>query len=238
MHFYIVVEKEDLQSYLVNNPQIDRDRFLVLPESDKGIAYVRNFCKDHSTEAGYDYHWQIDDNIKRFKKRVGGKNIIKSPHVVLSEAEEYVFQYKNIGIAGLKHACFAFSAKEDYGINQQIYTCMLVNNMVDIRWRPDCIEDTDYSMQVLTAGYCTILFNRLIMDKATSMSQTGGNTEISHAGDGRLKRSLVLQKLWPNIFRLGTRKDGSAKVNPSRIWKSFKQRPILIDKTVTDRVPL
>lgn len=236
IHFYVVVEKEDFEEYLVNNPMIGDARFLILPKSNQGIAYARNFCKDHATEAGHSYHWQMDDNLKRFKKRVAGKNMIKSPFVVLEEAEEYVFKHRNIGIAGLKHACFAFSAREDLGINQQIYTCMLINNMIDKRWRNDCVEDTDYSMQILTAGYCTVLFNRLVMDKATTMSQSGGNTEISYSGDGRLKRAEGLMKNWPNIFKL--KKDGSGRINPARIWKSFKQRPILKDASVTDRVPL
>jgi hypothetical protein len=225
-----VIEKEDHADYVMNNPVVTHDRFLILPKSNQGIAYARNFCKDHATEEGHCYHWQIDDNIKRFKKRVAGTNMIKSPFVILEEAEDYVLKHKNIGIAGLKHACFAFAAREELGINQQIYTCMLINNMIDKRWRSGCVEDTDYSMQILTAGYCTVLFNRLIMDKATTMSQSGGNTEISYAGDGRLKRAEGLQKLWPDIFKLGTRKDGSTKVNPSRIWKGFKQRPILKDE--------
>ena len=178
---------------------------------------------------GHDYHWQIDDNIKRFKKRVGGKNMIKSPHVILSEAESYVMKYKNIGIAGLKHAAFAFSAKEDYGINQQIYTCVLVNNHFDFKWRAGCVEDTDYSMQVLSSGLCTVLFNRLVMDKVTTLKMTGGNSEIEYGNQGRAKRAEGLQMLWPNIFKTKIDKDGQARVKPSRIWGKFKQKLLLKD---------
>lgn len=227
VHFYLVVEKEDLQDYLDCNPQIKKDSYLVLPESDKGIAYVRNFCKKHAQDAGHDYHWQIDDNIRRFKIRIAGKNVIKAPQVVLMEAEEYVQEYSNIGLAGLKHAAFAFAARDDMSFNQQIYTCMLINNHSDIKWRDNCVEDTDYSMQILTAGYTTVLFNRLIMDKATTGKMKGGNTEISYGGDGRKKRSEGLQKNWPNIFKTKIDGNGETRIKPSRIWKSFPQRPRL-----------
>ena len=53
------------------------------------------------------------------------------------------------------------------------------------------------------------------------MSVKGGNTEISHAGDGRRKRAEILQNYWPGWFKI--KEDG--RVAPSRIWRTFTQQP-------------
>ena len=173
---------------------------------------------------GEKYHWQIDDNISSFKRRIDKKNVKDDPFVCLSGVENYVDKYKNIGAAGLKHVLFAWSAKDTKAFNSQVYSCVLFNNALDLWWRDELIEDTDYSLQILFANYCTVVFNRLIIDKATTMKMKGGNTEISHGGDGRRKRSENLQKQWPGIFKL-TEQYGRVKVKPSRIWRTFKQRP-------------
>ena len=43
-----------------------------------GPGRARNWCWDHSISIGADYHWQIDDNIKDFRIREDGKNVIKN----------------------------------------------------------------------------------------------------------------------------------------------------------------
>tara|TARA_Y100000310_G_scaffold325015_1_gene387813 strand:+ start:1762 stop:2559 length:798 start_codon:yes stop_codon:yes gene_type:complete len=222
IRFYIVIEPQDLKKYL---KKYLKKQIVVLDKNNKGIAYVRNFIKKHSISKGEKYHWQIDDNIRFFRKRIDNKNIKINPSENFTEVEEYLFSYKNIGALGLKHTMYAWSAKDSISFNQQIYSCGLFNNSLDIWWRDNLIEDTDYSLQILFKNYCTVMFNRLIMDKAASMAMKGGNTEISHGGEGRRKRSEELQKQWPGIFEL-TEQYGRVKVKPNRIWQKFKQRPV------------
>jgi len=218
--YTLVVEPQDVHDYCKHN----NADMLKIDKNDMGIAYARNFIKKYSTAMGEKYHWQIDDNISSFKRRIDKKNVKDDPLVCLSGVENYVDKYKNIGAAGLKHVLFAWSAKDAKAFNSQVYSCVLFNNALDLWWRDELIEDTDYSLQILFANYCTVIFNRLIIDKATTMKMKGGNTEISHGGDGRRKRSENLQKQWPGIFKL-TEQYGRVKVKPSRIWRTFKQRP-------------
>jgi hypothetical protein len=106
---------------------------------------------------------------------------------------------------------------------------MLLNNSTGCAFRNGPVEDTDYSLQMLTKKYCTLLFTMLIMNKATTDTMKGGNTEITYSGDGRLQRSLKLQELWPNAFKI-VEKNGKSRIAPSRIWNTFEQIP----KRVTD----
>jgi len=73
--------------------------------------------------------------------------------------------------------------------------------------------------------WCTVLFHRLLIEKAVTMKMKGGNTEIEYGGIGRLKRTLELQRYWPGVFKF-TKQYGRVKVLPSGIWNKFSQRPI------------
>jgi hypothetical protein len=231
LHFYVVIEKEDFESYIESEKFcISESQILVLPSSNQGIAYVRNFCKDHATKAGHEYHWQIDDNIKAFKKMIDLKKVATQSLELFREVENYVGRYSNIGIAGLKHIAFAFAAKDTFSLNKQCYSCVLVKNSIDIFWRKGLVEDTDYSLNLLSKGFCTLTFNRLVIDKAATLKMKGGNTEIEYSGVKRLKRALGLQAMWPGVFKIVTLGDLRVKVKPSQVWKQFKQQPLLIEE--------
>ena len=219
--FYVVVEPQDAEDY---HKEYSENQIVVMEKNNQGIGYVRNACKKHSISIGADYHWQIDDNIKDFRIRENNKNVVKNTRNVLSAAENYISHFDNIGAASLSHTIFAFARNTHISINRQAYSCMLINNKLDIWYRNDCIEDTDYSMQVLTEGYCTILFNKLLMGKAATGQYKGGNTDTVHAGDGRLIRSRKLQEYWPGAFKVVKKKE-RWHVAPSRVWDRFPQMP-------------
>lgn len=221
LDFFVVVEPQDADDYkLMFRPE----QILVMPENDKGIAYVRNFCKDHAKENGHTYHWQIDDNIKSFALRQDDKNVKCNAGDALAIIEATVDEFDGIGAAGMKHQAFAFAERNDIGYNRQVYTCMLLSTEPPARFRDGLIEDADYNLQILFDGYSVLLFNRVVMNKTTSMVLKGGNTEISHANGGREKRAIATQAQWPDVFSLKESKDGP-RLAPSRIWSTFQQRP-------------
>ena len=217
--YYVVVEPDEYDQYkeVYNKGSL----LLKLPKKNQGISYVRNFIKEHSKECGWDYHWQLDDNIRDFRIRKNNKNVKQSPLNLLSASENFVKPFNNIGILGLCHVAFAFARNHYVDINKQVYSCVLVNNNVDVQWRPDVVEDTDYSLQVLDAEYCTLLLNKFLIGKETTSKNSGGN---ENTDEFRMKRSLGLQKHWPGAFKI-TEQYGRVKVLPSRIWQKFVHLP-------------
>ena len=213
LNYFMVVEPQDYESYL--------EVFVKMPLNDQGIYYVRNFCKAHSALNDWEYHWQVDDNIKDFRIRVNNKNVKHSAKNILSAAETYVREYDNIGILGLCHVGFAFARNNEVDINKQVYSCVLVNNFVQVHWRDEVVEDTDYSLQVLEKGWCTLLLNRFCIGKETTSTNSGGN---DNSDEWRLKRSLGLQKYWPGAFKI-TEQYGRVKILPSRIWSRYTHLP-------------
>jgi hypothetical protein len=219
MDFRVVVEPQDAKLYI---EKYGDDKVLVMTENNKGMAYVRNWIKQYSISRRESYHWQLDDNIKNFKRRVDGKNIKCSPSPLFDEIEEEVDKYTNIGIAGMRYDLFAFSYKKYYSNNVQISSCFLFNNALDIWWRPALVEDTDYALQVLELKYCTLMFNTLLIEKAKTMSLKGGCTDSEYVGDGRANNMRGLQAQWPGVFEL-VNKYGRTTIKPSRVWGKYKQ---------------
>jgi ParB-like chromosome segregation protein Spo0J len=223
--FYIVVEPQDRNSYV---QEFGPDYVLTMEENDRGIAYARNYCKDHSISQGDPYHWQIDDDLKNFLFRSDSKNTACAPREVLCPVEDYVDSYGNVGMAGLKHSLFAWSAKKEIEFNKQVCTCGLFNNSVDAKWRDGVIEDTDYSMQVLSLGWCSVLFNRLLYDPPPASTNSGGNNASGHY-DKYLSLLEGLQARWKaddgsDLFSI-VEKKGEPRLKSNRVWMRFKQQP-------------
>lgn len=224
--FYLVVEPQDEKLYLKN---YDRNKILVMHENDQGVSYARNWIKKYSTLRGEEYHWQIDDDIRHFKRRINNKNVNSNPLDILIEAENEVTKYSNIGAAGLSSFVFAWAAKEDIKINKQVYTVMLLNNSVPVEFTKDTIEDLDYSLRVLYAGWCTLFFTRIMFESMPTMKQKGGNTDGHFANNGRHALYLQIMKDFPGWFEFKSKptKAGVLAAKPSRIWKIFTQQPVL-----------
>jgi hypothetical protein len=218
--YTLVVEPQDEKAYREQFPSSD---IHVLDKNDMNVAYCRRSIKARSLSLGEKAHWQLDDNILSFRRRVGTRNKVTNVVEVLPAVEDFCDKFSNIGIAGLSYATYAFSAKQDVSINRVISSAQLIFNQVPVQWRDGVIDDTDYSLQVLKNGYCTLLFNRLLCDKAATESFKGGLTEFYQSG-GRVAQWKRLCVLWPGWFRV-TKQGNRYKLHPSRIWQSFPQRP-------------
>mgnify|MGYP003131623790 CR=1 FL=1 len=218
--FYIVVESQEKDSYI---EKYGKDKILVLPFQDvSSPSPIRTWIKQHSTQAGDKRHWQIDDNIRKIYKFDKGKANPVDALTALSESENFVDQYRNIAIAGLKSKAYGFNITAPYKINQQVYCCVLVQNDTDLFWRTKTpCEDTDYSLQVLASGLCTLLIQVYQIDKIRTGAMKGGNS-THYANDGRVQRVRELQRLWgDNIVKL-TRRYGRPQQNLSHVWAKYK----------------
>lgn len=230
--YKIFVEPQEQEVY----QHIYPGRCVILDKNDQGVAYVRSWIKTYSRDRGEPFHWQLDDNIQGFLIRKGTANKKSTGLYNLTQVEMTCSKYRNIGLAGLIHNMFAFSHRQAIGLNKQVYTCILVNNSLNIFWRKGVVEDTDYSLQVLMyqrRQWCILAFHRLLVVKPVTMSMEGGCTEFeygpdsTYGGDGRKARAEGLQRMWPGWFKT-TFQYGRVKMLPSQIWRQFTQQPIRI----------
>lgn len=213
---YVVVEPDEIEDY---KNHLDLEFASILPldmsfkdrydtfsdigrENGTGPGPARNFAWEHSIGLGAKRHWVMDDNANegffwlyqnyKIKMRTGG---------FLLAMEDFVDRYDNIAIAGMNYSKFC---KENdkvpaYVQNTRIYSFLLIDNDLDMRWRGRYNEDTDLSLRVLKRGLCTVQFNVFLAGKVTTQRMSGGNTEEFYNKEGTRNKSDMLKQMHPDV---------------------------------------
>jgi hypothetical protein len=215
--YAIIVEPEEFDAYA---GQVGRDKVLALPPEYKerydtcdglgdqvrtGPGAARNFAWDYSQHVmGATRNWVLDDNIASFNRLNENLMVKVTSGAIFAAAEDFVDRYLNVAIAGFNYDFFA-KAKEPlppYVLNTRIYSCMLINNGLPMRWRGRYNEDTDLSLRALKMGLCTVQFNAFLQEKATTQTMKGGNTDEFYAKEGTLPKSEMLARLHPDVAKV------------------------------------
>jgi hypothetical protein len=214
--YRIVVEASEADAYrsvieggdvLVLDPAYQRayDACDTLGETmPKGSGPARNFIWDHAIASGASHHWVMDDNIRGFGRYHRNDQILVSDGTVLRCMEDFVLRYTNIGMAGPNYMFFVKRKQPripPFYLNTRVYSCNLIRSDVPFRWRGRFNEDTDLSLRLLKAKWCTVLFNAFLQYKVRTMSMKGGNTDTIYV-DGTLAKSRMIVDLHPDVARL------------------------------------
>ncbi len=210
--YKVVVEPQEADAYA---DAVGPDRVLILPFSNlgKGSIPARNWIWDHAKEQGVERYWTFDDNIKALYRFNNNLKVPIADGTILAVMEDFVERYKNVPIAGMNYFMFASRKTKmpPYYLNTRVYSNMLIQTGLDLRWRGKYNEDTDLSLRVLKDGLCTVLFNAFLIEKTTTMTMKGGNTdELYKQGegfDGRLAMAESLKEQHPDVTTV-TRKWG------------------------------
>ncbi len=204
--YRLVVEPQEFDKYA---EFISPSKILQLPFSDLGQGSIpaRNWVWEHAISEGHERHWILDDNIQGFYRLNNNLKVKVLDENPLLPAEGLADQYENVALAGLNYEFFA-PRRENHPPfiqNTRIYSCILIQNSIKERWRGRYNEDTDLSLRVLKAGYCTVLLNAFLCKKVQTMKMKGGNTDELYKGDGRLKMAESLRDQHPDVVTI-TRK--------------------------------
>lgn len=221
--FRVVVEPQEVSAYAeVAGPE----RVLALPESGRGLTFSRNWIKAFATAEGAARHWQFDDDIRGMTRLYRGSRVKCSSLSAIAAAEDFVDRYENVGLASFNSEFFVPATNgvtqqkwPPFYLNSRCYTVFLVSNLMPINFRGRYNEDTDMSLQVLSAGLCTILFNAFLIITPATMTATGGQTSI-YVNDGRLKMSRDLQQRWPHVVET-RRRFGRPQHYVKNHWRGF-----------------
>tara|TARA_R110000803_G_scaffold95058_1_gene162805 strand:- start:11 stop:841 length:831 start_codon:yes stop_codon:yes gene_type:complete len=202
--FYLVIEpqeEEDYRSEWVNA------NILVTPFSNlgNGSIDVRNFVWQHSINNGFKRHWILDDNLEGFHRLNNNMKPKVTDGTIFKCCEDFTERYENVPISGMNYYSFCKTTDKvpPYYLNTRIYSCILIDNSLEFRWRGKFNEDTDLSLRTLKSGYCTILFNAFLVGKVTTMRMKGGNTgEVYGDTDNRREFAESLEKQHPDVVKV------------------------------------
>jgi hypothetical protein len=202
LDFKIVIEESDKENYAKWDRYLHVGNFV---NDTKCSIPVRNYIDEICQSEKY---WLIDDNIEDFNYLTdNNKYVCRSP-VMFRAAEDFCNRFSNIGQAGFNYYSFAkkTEAVSPIYLNTRIYSCTLMyKNVENVRvhgklWRGRYNEDTDLSLRILKAGYCTVLFNSFLAGKITTQRVSGGNTDNVYIdNDDRRKFAESLKKQHPDL---------------------------------------
>jgi hypothetical protein len=234
--YKIVIEPQEYELY---NKYIHSDKILTLPTSylglNQGSIPARNFVWWHSKESGVKRHWILDDNITSYKRYIDGQKMYVKNGLVFRALEDYVDRYDNVKMAGHNYTMFAVSLNTKLPpitLNTRIYSSILLSNDIfpHFTWRGKYNEDTDLSLRILKNGYPTILFNCILADKLTTLTQKGGNTNtIYNEKNALYKKARSLEKQHPDVTKI-VQKFG--RVHHQVDYSGFKQLTLQYNKDI------
>lgn len=201
--FRVVVEPQEYDDYAA---VIAPEHILELPFSELGEGSIpaRNWVWQHAVDAGADRHWILDDNIEAFNRLNRNTKYEVETGAVFQAAEDFVMRYANVPMAGFNYYSFCKTTEPvpPFYLNTRIYSCILIDNGLPFRWRGRYNEDTDLSLRVLKAGYCTVLFNAFLAGKVSTMRMKGGNTDTIYREDGLRQKAESLQQQHPDVVQV------------------------------------
>lgn len=213
-NFKIVIEEYEVDLYIQYG--VDKEDILVFTQEEKdyvteegdgGSIPVRNFCKNHSFDNGYEFYWIIDDNVNGFYRFYKNTRLqVKSP-VVFRSIENYLDRYKNLKMTGMNYFGFCPNVSKRRLCcqeNSRVYSITLLSNTI-YNWRGIYNEDTDLSLRLLKMGYPIRYFNHFLGNKMTTKSIKGGNTDTIYKDDGLQKKLESLIKQHPDVVKGGHR---------------------------------
>jgi hypothetical protein len=199
--FRLVVEPGEADHYAA---AFGQGNVLVLPRDGMRAPRSRNWIKELATAEGHERHWQLDDNMRGFKRQYRGKRIRCPAGYALRVVEDFTDRHENVALSAPTYTFFGWPELPPFQVNCHVYSCVLVNNAIPHRWRLFLNDDTDLCLQVLADGWCTVLVNAVQVNKMRTMTMKGGNTDL-YQGTGRLKMAEMLAAHWPDVARVGWR---------------------------------
>ncbi len=211
--YRIIVEEPEFDLYAA---EVGADKLLILPPryieeydafddlgttKSKGPGPARNFAWDHAISEGAAWHWVMDDNFEHFYRMNRNTRIVCETGSVFRAAEDFVERYENVAVAGFNYQGFAkaVDALPPYVLNTRIYSCLLIRNDIQYRWRGRYNEDTDLSLRVLKDKWVTVQFNAFLCGKVATQRMTGGNTREFYEIEGTLNKSRMLAAMHPDV---------------------------------------
>jgi hypothetical protein len=202
--YKIVIEPQEFEQYA---SVIDKNKILVLPFSNLGQGSIpaRNWVFEHSKNNGFARHWILDDNIDGFVRLNRNRKLKVESCATFCAIEDFVDRYENVKMAGMNYRYFAPERVQQpaFYLNTRIYSCILLSNDIEHRWRGRYNEDTDLSLRLLKDGYCTLLFNAFLCNKVGTLQMKGGNTDTVYAtNDKRREFAESLVRQHPDVAKV------------------------------------
>jgi hypothetical protein len=222
LEWYYVVEPQEQAAYAALMPV---DRLIVLPDNNKGIAFVRNFILDRCRTSGSPWFWMLDDDITGFYRVEHRRNVRTSITTVLEQAEASIAALSDrfsVGQYALEYQQYAWSSTKKYRVNSYCDVCVAINTAVKAAYREyvNLKEDRDFTLQVITSGFSSVRVCDLAFSAPKNGSNAGGLKPVYGTPDRESTANRRMVELWGNtICKIVVKKNGREDVKID--WSRF-----------------
>jgi hypothetical protein len=216
-----VVEPHEFTDYAA---LLGRERVMMLPSSDRGLAYVRSWILNYCKQQGIGWYWMLDDDITGFFVVKSKRNVRTPLKDVFARAEKNINDLSarlTLGQIGLEYQQYSWSAGKKYRQNSYCDVCVAINSAVGAKFREETglKVDRDFTLQVITSGYSTVRICDIAFSAPKNGSNAGGLKEVydtpgQEAADGR-----KMIDLWGDTCTPAVKKDGREDVKIN--WGKF-----------------
>lgn len=221
---WIVVEPQEFEAYRAAYP---KHQILVLPENDKGIAYVRNWILDYATDR-FPWYWMLDDDISFFFRAPFETEDKTDMTTALLHAQALPAQGIGVGQVSIDYKQFAYRTflRRQIMWNSYCDVCVGINTEAvkksSIRYRNIGLkEDRDFTLQILASGFNTLRDELFGFDCPMNGSNAGGLKEL-YDQEGREEREVRrMQEFWPGVVQVQKKPNG--RIDCHIAWKRFRR---------------
>lgn len=219
-HLIVVEPGQDQEEYA---NRFGEGRLLVLTAPGRGIAFVRNCCKEHAERLGAKWHWMLDDDIRSFMLREpGNRSKTAGAKDVMAVISRYALSHDNVVRAGTNQNSWP-PGKEPFKINYPPEQCTFNKVGLDAKFRLATHVDFDFTLQLLRMGHCVVTFDWLRTNCPRIGSNAGGLQPAYQDQAG------ILREMQSLVSEFGTmtidQDDKGWHLRRNGIWRTFPQRP-------------
>lgn len=214
----LVVEPQDEAAYRAAHPDVTLH---VLPENDRGLAYVRNFILDLNEGA----FWMLDDDFRGFYVRLEQRMHHIAADVALRGTQR---KLRKLGVAvgAMEYQQFAWSSTHEYVLNTHCDCCTYIDatQITFERFNESLVlkADREFVVQVLSNGKRTARVTRYGFAAPATGSNAGGQ-QAAYDDDNTIRDSVQrFARMYPHIVKPVRKRNGrlDARIN----WSYFKQQ--------------
>jgi hypothetical protein len=177
----------------------------VLPQSNQGVSYVRNFIL-HNLAPTSGWFWIMDDDIQGFHRGVDRVNVSIPANEVLLECSKRMQQYPEAAVFSIDYPFYAWQYDDAAAaINSYNNIAVMMNRALlpeTIHYRFRIREDYDFTLQVILSGKTTVRFRNLSYRVPRMAGAAGGMTDYYEKQKSDIaKQNKLFLATWPSVSR-------------------------------------